>query len=347
MNKRRYRLINIALSNLAITAILLILVFLGIEVFLRLTLPVPDFHGLSEKTNDRVTVRMKPNLNAHLAGVAVTTNSDGYRDEEFSKIRSSEETLIGIVGDSVTFGQGVPQGQTYAALLEKNLNSLKPGRRFRVWNLGVCGYNTEQEYYVMESFLAPRKPDLIIVGYNLHNFQPIDLSRQTDTQTFQQAITNRVVGYIDELHTTHILKSRVGRLLRRIDPNFYASSYIDDINRNYSSEDGLWQTRRRFLEDMATLCKNNHIKLLVAILPIMVDFDHYPFLKSNQILTDFFKSRHIDYIDLLPYFRGCECTEFHVTLLDSHANAKAHKIFAGALSEHIRKTYLGAGEPQI
>lgn len=339
MSRRAYKVLSVILGNLVLTAILLVIVLAALEIYVRHKIPMPDFRGLSEKTDDRIAVRMKPNVSMNLGGVAVVTNSDGYRDREFSKTRLPGEVLIGVVGDSVTFGQGVLQDFTYPAILEKNLNSVGHERRFRVWNLGVCGYNTEQEYYVMESFLLPRKPDVIVLGYNLHNFQPIDLQKQTRTKGSPQDIINKAVSYADELHTFHILKNRIGTIMRKINPGWYASSFVDEINRNYCSTDGSWQTRRRFLEDMHALCKDNDVRFLVAIFPTMIDFDNYPFLKSNQTLIDFFSSRNIDHIDLFPYFKGLDCTQFHVSFLDAHPNETAQGMFAGILPKYMQTKY--------
>jgi len=344
MSKPWTKTLSLIVGNLLLTGILLIIALVGIELFLRYRIPALDFRGLSSKTDDVITVRMNPNVSITLGGVSVATNSDGYRDKEFSGTPLQGEMLIGVLGDSVTFGQVVSQDKTYPALLEKDLNALNPKRRFRVWNLGVCGYNTEQAYYVMESFLLPRKPDLVILGYNLHNFQPIDLEKQTLSKTSQQNVINKILSYLDALYTTHILKQRIGTAIRKLKPDWHASSFVNEINRNYCSADGLWHSRCLYMDKMSDLCRQNNTRLVIAILPMMLDLENYPFLESNQVLIDYFASNDVDHVDLFPHFKGKDPTQFHASPIDSHANEKAHAIFAGVLTGYVHEKYFAVTE---
>lgn len=327
-----YRLSRVIVVNIVLVTILLALTLLGFELVLRAVIPSMDFRGLSQRTDDPIAMKMKPNADMRLGGVRVVTNSDGYRDREFAAPHIHEK-LIGVLGDSVTFGQGVPQDLTYPALMEKNLNALLAPQRFRVWNLGVCGYNTEQEYYVFKSFLLPKRPVWVVMGYNLHNSQPIDRREAPD-----ESGTSWLTRLLDpsESRTLAVLKTRVGALIRRLRPDWYASSFVTNINDTYTDPKGYWERRKRFILDTHTQSKAAGAGFTLAILPIMVNFDQYPFLQPHHIIIDFCKANGIDYIDLLPFFKGKDYTRLHVSLIDSHANKDAQAVFAEAIVGHLK-----------
>jgi hypothetical protein len=73
-----------------------------------------------------------------------------------------------VLGDSTTFGWGVPVEKPYAKLLEQKLNeNLRPGgpKRFEVMNTGVGNYNTAQEVAYFKERGRLYKPDMVILGF--------------------------------------------------------------------------------------------------------------------------------------------------------------------------------------
>jgi hypothetical protein len=85
-----------------------------------------------------------PNRSAFLMGAPVSINSHGLRDREYPVAKPPDVYRIVMLGDSTTFGWGVPVEQTVAKILERELNKLQvPGySRFEVLNAGVGNYNT-------------------------------------------------------------------------------------------------------------------------------------------------------------------------------------------------------------
>ncbi len=97
------------------------------------------------------------------------TNSRGYRGKDFGK-KEAGVFRIATVGDSCTFGLGVPEDLTFARRLERALNVAFEGvQRFDVVNLGVPGYSSFQNRRQVEDELAPLGVDLVLfmpTGYN-------------------------------------------------------------------------------------------------------------------------------------------------------------------------------------
>ena len=115
--------------------------------------------------------RLKPNFRGRQVGsefqVSISTNNLGFRDsKEFVKEKGETYRILGL-GDSITFGWGVEENNTYLSRLESVLES-KLGRKVETYNLGVWGYGTIQEVKVFQQF-REYKPDLVILEFFARN----------------------------------------------------------------------------------------------------------------------------------------------------------------------------------
>ena len=101
---------------------------------------------------------------------AYRTNSDGFRDDEFDASRAPREIRIVCLGDSCTFGVGVPREATYVRQLGDMLNKRHPQRHFRTFNLGVTGYSSLQGLRVLRRTGLALSPQLVVAyfGWNDH-----------------------------------------------------------------------------------------------------------------------------------------------------------------------------------
>jgi lysophospholipase L1-like esterase len=86
-------------------------------------------------------------------------NSHGLRDNEI-KERSLFEKRIIIIGDSMTFGHGVSNTQTFPNQLERIY--IQKNRQIDVINAGIKGYGTDQAYKLFVTRLCSLAPDLLI-----------------------------------------------------------------------------------------------------------------------------------------------------------------------------------------
>ena len=111
-----------------------------------------------------------------------------------------------------------------------------------IW--GVSGYNTEQEAYQLQHFVLDRKPNWVVVGYNINDVEPIgvDPSLVRKEEKSQESLIGRLTKYIEnDLLITQFVKQRIGNLIRLFDPNWYASTYVQDTVNQYLAPDGAWR----------------------------------------------------------------------------------------------------------
>ena len=331
--------LKIILINIVILGILSLLLVVFGEIALRSFIPSANHSGMVRLTNTPIAYEMMPNLNIVREGVQIRTNSDGFRDNDFTGEPKPGQFVIAVLGDSFTFGQGVPQSETFPVLLQKLLNKADNTNRIRVWNLGVSGYNTEQEAYQLENFVLDRKPNWVVVGYNINDVEPIgvDPSLVRKEEKSKESLIGRLAKYIEnDLLITQFVKQRIGNLIRLFDPNWYASTYIQDTVNQYLAADGAWRNEvSALLKKMKTECDSRGIGFTVALLPAMLDFKRYPFQKADNVILGFCKKNQIDCIDILSYFTNENFMNFWVSAMDAHPNVKAQEIFAKALADHL------------
>lgn len=97
-------------------------------------------------------------------------NSVGQRDIEHNLVKTPGTTRVALLGDSSTEGLQVPLSDTYARLLEKQLNEqqLTTGgnQKYEVINFACSSYSTGQQREQFRNEVAAYKPDITVLLYN-------------------------------------------------------------------------------------------------------------------------------------------------------------------------------------
>jgi len=92
----------------------------------------------------------------------VQINSEGFRDDETPSRRPGDARVL-VLGDSMTFGHGVDDDETYPNQLEALFR--REGRDVHVINAGVRGYGTDHQYRYFVSRLRAMHPDLVVFAF--------------------------------------------------------------------------------------------------------------------------------------------------------------------------------------
>ncbi len=127
-------------------------------------------HMIRPSEHLRQIYEMRPNLDVIFRGERVTTNRHGFRDRDYSDVKSPGTKRILGLGDSIMFGWGVAQEESYPELLETMLNERFPSTDWEVLNTAVPGYNTAMEMAVLEAHGLSFDPDMVVVGFCGNDF---------------------------------------------------------------------------------------------------------------------------------------------------------------------------------
>jgi lysophospholipase L1-like esterase len=120
--------------------------------------PQPGFYRLRPKTlYDRSHPAAGP---AGVLGDVFTTNELGFRSSPVMPKAAGLRRVV-VVGDSWTFGPGVRFADVFTQRLQQLLN--RAGPSWEVINLGMMGWNTENELAALRVLLPMLRPDVVVI----------------------------------------------------------------------------------------------------------------------------------------------------------------------------------------
>ena len=161
---RRYaRELLLAVASTALPPTLL----LAVEGVLRLAtpsyladLPQSDLARL-HRYSETYGWEPRPGAVALVEGQRTSINAAGQRGTLHANARTPGRPRLLMIGDSVAFGFGVADEQTFSADLESD--------GYEVVNLAVPGYGTDQALLRLEREGAAYRPDLVLLHFCLQN----------------------------------------------------------------------------------------------------------------------------------------------------------------------------------
>ncbi|MEW6742510.1 MAG: SGNH/GDSL hydrolase family protein [Planctomycetota bacterium] len=196
--------------------------------------------------------------------VSVETDARGYRKpSRTSPASQPSECLIGI-GDSVMWGTGTDEADSFLGLLREPLASRSPP--LRLINAGVVGFATYQERLLLEHDILPLDPAIVLLNYGINDILP----------------TEDPFGSVRAIYDSY-----VARLLQDENQGSFANpgdreqlaALRDALNR----PDEIWpwleklpppayDALARYLVDkplleMASLCRANGIRFILLLIP--------------------------------------------------------------------------------
>jgi lysophospholipase L1-like esterase len=188
--KLKRKTIRKSLIVVAATAILFLLILIGIEVYLRLT----ETHIVKEEGGGLLSVeldaeflveytsrgrRLIPNARVLIKNhrishrdIEMKINSLGFRGDEIPSEKGSDELRILILGDSITWASYLQEEETFVERAEEYLRQSLPGRSVEVINAGVGDVGLKEEIAILEERGLPSRPDLVVISFYLNDSRP-------------------------------------------------------------------------------------------------------------------------------------------------------------------------------
>lgn len=99
-----------------------------------------------------------PNIDISYKDIRVINNSLGFRDIEHNYGEKNKKRIM-FIGDSFCFGYGVNQDKIFVELLRRKLKD------YELFNCGVSGYATDQEYLLLQKYFNIINPDIVFFIY--------------------------------------------------------------------------------------------------------------------------------------------------------------------------------------
>ncbi|MCI0412137.1 GDSL-type esterase/lipase family protein [bacterium] len=253
-------------------------------------------------------------------------NKEGMRwIGEFPEKRPETFRIIAI-GDSLTYGYGIPQKDTYPSVIEQELAETF---RVEVLNLGVSAAESQDILAILQRQFPKLKPDLVVYGMCLNDFLPSGVGQYYNNRAYQVHLpfvkhfeTNTLTGKLfSKLYDSFLMK--VG--LR--------TDFLGDILRDFN------HYQERFTRDVRNM---NDFVLEKGLPPIVaMVLDQYPNTKGTSYQVVLAAEAHLkragmrvipsDYI-----LRNNGRRDWNVSLWEGHPNEKANRVFAKEIVQVLK-----------
>jgi GDSL-like Lipase/Acylhydrolase len=281
---------------------------------------------------------MKPNLHhvrAH-GNIWINTDALGLRSPVRARTygnKQAGEYRIAFVGDSVTFGVGVPTADTYPEIVEKSLNHLQHQCQVNVFNFAVSSYSLKEMTATLQYRVAEVSPDLVVMGIIIDDF---DTNRTPQVDKFGYNTHGSASQLVNKFHTLKLILRNIhlSYLIRDV-----LSRTIMHQEKNYESTNGnlppILASSYKNIKEFKKLSEEHNYSYLVVTLPSAgSNGSQFTGIINNM------KHDKINYYDtsfITPLFT---VKQYRASTYDWHPSALVHQKIGKILSAYILNNFL-------
>lgn len=223
-----------------------------IEFLLRFYRVGDDERNLLYKHDDYLGWFPQSSMSRDFTGavkIKISHNSLGFRDEEF--IDNPNKKNLVFIGDSFAYGYDSEIYNRFSELVSKSLTN------YDIFNLGVSGYSTDQEYLLLKKVSKTLDPTIVYLLYH-HNdwygnsvnhiyygyYKPyFELDKQTNNIQLKGVPVPKSINHLKYEFPT-IYKSKIAIWLT----NIFYNSQISEINNSPQITFNLLLQLKQFVE---------------------------------------------------------------------------------------------------
>jgi len=279
-----------------------------------------------------VIYRYKANFAGLLQGpTEVRTNSFGCRDREYSLKKEPGVTRIVVLGDSITFGQGVKEEETFPKVMEKSLNKTLYPSHIEIINFGVQGYTIKNEVARYLTEARQFKPDVAIlasISEDLNMTRELNFVDEQGFLTKKGIADSRLKRLMRRFHTAYLIKEIYYKKIL-IHTRLYRSQALTSDN----------------IDERLTLLQKEVRKFVAACekdraIPIFALLDLEPSVFSNTILVTLRRLfPDLLIVDIPSFMAGKGGDKLRIPR-DGHPNKEAHEIISDVLIDQLRRVQI-------
>jgi lysophospholipase L1-like esterase len=311
-----------------------------------------------------------PRGRALFIGVPVAINSLGLRGEEIAVPKPPNTIRIVAVGDSITFGYGIPVDDTYAKALERRLNERVPdGMRYEVLNGGTLGGSLSDYLHFLNQKAEVIQPDVVLISLCLNDILLYSESGSVSEAGAQWHAWR--MPWIRRFSHFLLRHSQLYMFGYAHLKSFLCGSGALDINKvrglNFVAlappseyQKQAWASSLGMLSRIAAFCREHGYRLVVVAFPMQMQLsaaelhfyrDKYHLRLGDDTLSgdpqrrlqEFAFATGVTLVDLLPIYRGYnpEDLYLHTSMIPAdptHPSIKGNQIAADEIFGALQRT---------
>ncbi len=276
----------------------------------------------------------------------IRINNHGQRGPDYPEAKPAHEKRLVCLGDSLTFGPGVRDEETYPARLQNLLTD----DQVRVINAGVNGWATWHYRRFAETKLLDLDPDLLVLGlYPANDMVLVERQKTAFNLPLAQldehsALYRFAKEWYRETMWKRMRAAKKGITLEEVEEELQAYIGVAESTLSIEARRKLWMRAiDQDLKPIAQLCAANDIELLVTIIP-----DYSATEKSDSpgfdALCKVLGAAGLEVFDTLDNLRPWH-DEIWLDFDHGHLNPNGHGRLAQLLATEVRQRGLIARDP--
>jgi lysophospholipase L1-like esterase len=271
-----------------------------------------------------------------------TVNALGFREKEIPEKRA-EIYRIAIIGDSLTYGQGIPEDARFSNLLRSSLNIT--GESFEVFNFGRPGAETHHHRQILTEAVLAQEPDFILLQWFVNDVEISHAERGATAPLIPWRRLNKVLQQRSALY--YLINRQFASLQRSLG---HTENYVENMKRRFGDPSTLESTTaaNELVRLIGTIAEND-IPVGIVLFPLLVDVQEDPaayplgFLIDRVLVTC--SEHEIVCLDLRQVFAPVTPTsDLWVNRYDKHPSAVANKLALDAIRERFSPIWLEESE---
>jgi len=292
-----------------------------------------------------IVYELRPNLSGVFLKKAIATNSFGMRDREYPFTKAENTFRVVGLGDSVMFGWGVEEHESYLARIEESLNQgSAQSKKVEILNFAVPGYNTAMEVATFENRALLFKPDLVIMHFVNNDWGvPYFMEQPRDLFSLSRSYLWELVAERARL----LLKGTTGaKGLVNADKNSLSREVKQEVAAQYRPMLGRGGFEKA-LHRLAALSKPAGIPVIVvvgsgsaeqkdALQKVGVEQLGFKLVRVGPHVEEYFKNLG------RPITKRERRQLLTVSPQDSHPNALGHELYRRALLPVVQEALVSA-----
>jgi lysophospholipase L1-like esterase len=271
------------------------------------------------------------------AEVDYRINSFGFRGGE-PKNKTPGRPRVAVFGDSIVFGYWVAENDTFSAQLERILGG-------ETLNLGVPGYNLDQEIENMRLRLDALKPDMVVFGFCLNDLEGLlsfeyglTLARREARSGPRRLLESflshsRLAAWIEYRLTERDARAQFAAARNPLGGELYDAS-PETLDAHLAAS----------FNKIASAIAPKGIKAAIVIFPVLGNrFENYPYKDLHDRIGRAAARAGLLSVDLLPCFAPYSFRDVRVDVV--HPNPMGHRIAAHGAADRLFEQ-LNPGRPK-
>ena len=271
--------------------------------------------------------KMPPSTTAHESNkdfdVSYGSGESGFRRSPNPASEGAKR--ISFIGDSMTFGIGVEDQETFVVGLEDRLDGVATS------NFGMSGFGIDQMWMTLRHYVLKENPELVVLCFILD-----DLNRSMTCYRKRGGWMQKPTFQIEDGQLTLMTAgNRPTALVRYIEQELHSRELARRVeSRVFQTRPigGTWTLNRAILEAMANDCQAAGIPMMAVFLIPRGE------TRRCSSLSAEFDALGIPFLDLQDELRADPWALYFER--DRHLNTRGHALVADEIAEFIERHQL-------